>query len=217
MSTPRAPLAGAGSIQQAVGGWLSAVSVRERRTLGIGAVVLVLALLLAYGVVPFARRWSAREALIDARTAQLARVRGLVAAESMLAEAVRARESHPGARGPRPLESRTPALAAAALQTALQSAVLASGVQLQRIDIADRGEAASDGRSGDTLPSVSAMLVALGDVHGLAALLDALRSGSVLVEVTTFGAQATPGPRGESLLQLTVGVRAPWFAPGGAP
>ena len=212
MSAPLEPLA--------VGGWLSGVSARERRTLGVGAAVLVLALLLAYGVLPFARRLSAREARIDARTAQLARVRGLIGAESTLAGAVRARESRLGARGPRPLEARTPALAAAALQTALQSAALASGVQLQRIDVAEprtRDEATSDDSTADALPSVTATLVVLGDVHGLAALLDTLRSGSVLAEVTTFGAQATPGPRGESLLQVTVGVRAPWFAVGDAP
>ena len=217
MSTPLEPLAGAGAMQQAVGGWLSGVSARERRTAAIGAAVLVLALLLAYGALPFARRWGAREALIDARTAQLARMRGLTGAESTLAEAVRARESRLGARGPRPLEARTPALAAAALQTALQSAALASGVQLQRVDVADQGEGTSDEVVEGGPSSVSATLVALGDVHGLATLLDALRSGPVLVEVTSFGAQASPGPRGEALLQLTVGVRAPWFANGSAP
>jgi hypothetical protein len=214
VSTPLEPLPGAGAMQQVVGGWLSALSARERRTLGIGAAALVLALLLAYGVLPFVRRWSAREALVAARTAQLARVRGLIGAESMLADAVRARESQLAARGPRPLEARTSALAASALHTALQSAALAGGVQLQRIDVADQGEGTSDQPAGDALPSVSATLVALGDVHGLAALLDALRSGAVLAEVTTLGVQATPGPRGEPLLQLTVGVRAPWFAAG---
>ena len=216
MSAPLQPTARTGAVQRAAGGWLAGVSARERRTLTVGAAVLVLALLLAYGVLPFARRWRVREALIDARSAQLARVRGLIAAESSLAEAVRARESRLGASGPRPLEARTPALAAAALQTALQTAALASSVQLQRIDVADQNDERSDDGSADSrdaLPTVSATLVALGDVHGLVALLDSLRSGSVLLEVTTFGAQATPGPRGEALLQLTVGVRAPWGAP----
>jgi hypothetical protein len=211
---PRAR-AGAGAAQQTMGGWLPGVSARARRTLSLGAAVLALALLLAYGALPFAQRWSAREALIEARSAQLARVRGLIVSESTLADAVRQRESRLGVSGPRPIEARTPALAAAALQTALQGAAFSSGLQLQQIEVTERGASAPDdanGGSGDALPAVSATLVALGDVHGLAALLDALRRGSVLLEVTTFSAQATPGPRGEALLQLTVGVRAPWSA-----
>jgi hypothetical protein len=213
LSEPRAR-AGAAA-QQAMGGWLPGVRGRERRALSLAAAVLALALLLAYGVLPFARRWSAREAVIATRSAQLARVRGLIASESTLAGAVRDRESRLGVSGPRPIEARTPALAAAGLETALQAAALSSGVQLQQLEVAEQGAPGRDeanGGAGDALPAVSATLVALGDVHGLAALLDALRRGSVLLEVTTFSAQATPGPRGEALLQLTVGVRAPWSA-----
>jgi type II secretory pathway component PulM len=192
---------------------------RERRTLAWGGVVVAAALFATYVALPFADRWGAREAATAARAAQLARVRGLAAAEPALASAVRLRERRAAEAGRGPLSAATPALAGAALQAALQQAAVLAGVQVQRVDVAqdDAGaEPAADGSASE----VPATMTALGDVHGLAALLDALQRGPTLLEVTSLGAQATVGARGESLLQLTVGVRAPWVAsgaPAGAP
>ncbi len=56
-----------------------AVLPAERRTVTVGLAVSTLALLLAYGVMPYARRWSERETLIVARAGQLARMREAVA------------------------------------------------------------------------------------------------------------------------------------------
>jgi hypothetical protein len=192
--------------------WPGGVSRRERRTLTIGAVVVAAALFVAYVGMPFAHRWSAREATLAAREAQLARVRGLVAAESSLAAAVRLRESRVRADAPRPIAARTPALAAAALQTALQDAAARSGVQVQRVDVAGEERDAADAARAD----VPATMTAFGDVHGLAELLEALQHGATLLEVTALSVQSTLGPRGEPVLQLTVSVRAPWTDAGDA-
>ncbi len=191
---------------------------RERRTLAWGTVTIAAALFATYVALPFADRWRAREAVTAARAAQLARVRGLVAAESRLAAAVREREGRAIEGGRGPLAEATPALAAAALQGALQQAASQAGVQVQRVDVAQ--DAGAAGAPDAPAADVPATLTALGDVHGLAALLDALQRGPTLLEVTALSAQTTVGARGESLLQLTVSVRAPWMAPavaGGAP
>ena len=197
--------------RDAMGGLPGGMSRRERRTLVVGVVIVAAALFLTYVAVPFAQRWSAREATLDARAAQLARVRGLVAAESTLAAAVRLREARPDAAAPRPIAARTPALAAAALQAALQQAAAQSGVQVQRVDVA--GDASADVDAA----SVPATLSAIGDVYGLTALLEALQHGPTLLEVSSLSVQATLGPRGESLMQFTVGVHAPWTTTGGVP
>ena len=193
--------------RDALGALPGGVSRRERRTLAIGVVVVAAALFLTYVAAPFAQRWRTREATLAAREAQLARVRGLVAAESTLAAAVRLRESRATAGAARPIAARTPALAGAALQAALQQAAAQSGVQVQRVDVA--GDAEGEGDAA----LVPATLTAMGDVYGLTALLEALQHGPTLLEVTALSVQATVGPRGESLMQLTVGVRAPWSAP----
>ena len=193
--------------RDAVGGLPGGMSRRERRTLVVGVVIVAAAVFLTYVAVPFAQRWRTREATIDARAAQLARVRGLVAAESSLAAAVRLREARPDAAAPRPIAARTSALAAAALQAALQQAAAQSGVHVQRVDVA--GDAEGEGDAA----LVPATLTAMGDVYGLTALLEALQHGPTLMEVTALSVQATVGPRGESLMQLTVGVRAPWGTP----
>ncbi|MGZ8379378.1 MAG: type II secretion system protein GspM [Gemmatirosa sp.] len=197
----------------AIGVWPGGISRRERRTLAIGVVIVAAALFLTYVAMPFARRWSVREATLDAREAQLARVRGLVAAESSLAAAVRLRESRVRADAPRPIDARTPALAAAALQTALQQAAAQSSVQVQRVDVAGEEGGASEGANAAEVP---ATMTAFGDVHGLTELLDALQHGRTLLEVTALSVQSTLGPRGEPLLQMTVSVRAPWTGAGSA-
>jgi hypothetical protein len=55
---------------------------RERRTIGIAAAVLATAVLVVYGILPFAKRWSAREDLIALRAQQFARLEWLASHES---------------------------------------------------------------------------------------------------------------------------------------
>src|SRR4029450_2583993 len=60
---------------------------RERRTIAVAGAVLGAALILAYGILPYARRWSAREDLIATRAEQVARLRWLAEHEPELRRA----------------------------------------------------------------------------------------------------------------------------------
>jgi hypothetical protein len=204
------------------GSWLARRTGSERRTLAVGAVVSALALLAAYGVAPAARRWGAREAIVESKVERLARLRALARDERALGVAVRAREARLAARPQQPLAARTPALAAAALQTLVQGYAAQSQVSVSRIeaagDEAPAGEpvegAGGGAPAGGALPSVVATVVGTADVYGLAALLGLLQHGPRLVEVTGVQVQSIPGPRGEELLQLSLTVRAPYAAEG---
>jgi len=199
------------------GSWLARRTASERRTLAVGAVVSALALLAAYGVAPTARRWSAREAIVESKVERLARLRALARDERALRAAVRAREARLAARPQRPLAARTPALAAAALQTLVQGYAAQSQVSVSRIEAAgDEAPAGgpTEGAGDGALPSVVATVVGTADVYGLAALLGLLQHGPRLVEVTGVQVQTIPGPRGEELLQLSLTVRAPFAAEG---
>src|SRR5688572_10612997 len=68
-----------------------AVEPRERRTIMIALAVLATAVLMVYGILPYARRWMAREDLIAIRAEQVARLRWLAANESALQMASAAR------------------------------------------------------------------------------------------------------------------------------
>src|SRR5689334_1807878 len=94
-------------------GWRSMIQPRERRTIiGAGA-VLAAAVLFAYGVLPFVRRWSEREDLIAMRASQVARLRWLTAHEAELRQAATDRLTRAvGVGRPRLLAGRSPALAA---------------------------------------------------------------------------------------------------------
>lgn len=181
---------------------------RERRTILVGLVVSVVALVGVRGVLPWARAWRAREELIAVKRERLARLGMLAGQERALAAAARAREAALGARPQRLLVARTPSLAASALQALLQGYADQARVAVGRIDVA----ADADSARG-ALAAVPATIVASGDVYGLSELLSLLEHGPTLLEVTSLGVQSVPGARGTTLLQLTVGVRAP-YAPG---
>ena len=64
------------------------LSPRERRVVTAGALVGGLALLVMRGALPFAERWSAREAVLAAKNEQLARLRGAADDEARLRDLV---------------------------------------------------------------------------------------------------------------------------------
>lgn len=186
----------------------SGLSARERRTVAIGAAVGALALLLAFGVLPYARRWQQREAVIAARREQLARLRGLERSTAALVTAARARESTATWRV---LQARSAPLAASALQAAVQRWADESLLLVQRLDVA----AAEGDSTGDAVP---ASLTAVGDLHGVADFLGRLRGGTVVEvrEIAIAASSAAAGPR--EPLELSVTLRAPFALPtGGAP
>ena len=55
-----------------------------------------------------------------------------------------------------------------------------------------------------------ATVAGTGDVYGLTELLGRIERGARLLVVTDLSVQSTRGPKGEELLQFSVGVRAPY-------
>ena len=176
-------------------------SARERRTIRIGLTVSLIALTVAYGVVPLARRWREREDVIAADLDRLARLRGLIASEDRLEGAARERAEALSAGSQRLLEGRTPALAASALQAAIQELADRSRVTVSRLDVAGAPDPGATG-----LPMIPATVAAVGDVYGLGELLSLLQRGSPLLEIHELTVRPNPSLRG-GLLQMTVTVR----------
>ena len=175
---------------------------RERRTVFAGIAVSVLALLVAFVALPLERRWSQREALIDSSAERLSRLRSLVASESALRSTLATRER--GTAGARNVVSgRTPALAAAELQSAVQSYALRSRVSVNRLDVAGAPDTA-----GTILPMIPASLQAVGDIHGVSEFLSFLEAGTPVMEIREMTIVSNSSLRG-GLLQLSLALRVP--------
>jgi hypothetical protein len=183
------------------------LSARDRRTLtwGAGAVVCVLLLALA---IPVVKRWGDREALIGARRGELARLRGVKDAESMLRTAVDTRSARAAEYPQRPVAAATAALAAGVLQGVLQRYADESQLSVSELNVS--GEPDS---TAVPLAALPATLIALGDVFGIADLLSRVQNGATLLEVRELTVQINPARRAEGggeLLQVTLTVRAPF-------
>ncbi|MEO6444478.1 MAG: hypothetical protein ABIZ91_07380, partial [Gemmatimonadaceae bacterium] len=139
-----------------------ATDTRERRTIAIAAVVSIVALLLAYVVLPTARRWQAREALIDATRQQVAQLRSLGAHGDRLVNDARLQEAAADSLPVRLLRGRTPALVASSLQSLLQDYASASRVSVTRMDVASAGDSAAAEGGG-----IPASISAVTDIYGL--------------------------------------------------
>ena len=183
------------------------ISARERRTVGLGAVAVACVLLIA-GAIPLVRQWNDREALIAARGGELARLRGVKEAETVLHAAVDARSTRVAEFPQRPVSAATAALAAGVLQGELQRYADASQLSVSELNVS--GEPDS---TAVPLAALPATLIALGDVYGVADLLSRVQHGSTLLEVREVTVQVNPARRatgGGELLQLTLVVRAPF-------
>jgi hypothetical protein len=179
-------------------------SARERRTIALGVLVSAAALVVAYAVVPFARRWREREEVIATQTERLARLRGLVASEERLREAVRERTAALEAGPRRVLSGRTPALAASALQSAIQAYADESQVLVSRLDVAGAPI------EGDPLPRLPATASAVGDVYGIVELLGRLQHGPLALEITELTVRPNPALRGD-LIQVTIALQGAYL------
>lgn len=178
---------------------------RERRTITVAGIVLATAFVFAYGVVPFARRWSAREDLIAMRSEQVARLRWLADHESELQRAASNQMARAGsAERPRLLAGRSPALAASALQTLVQGYADESGVTVREMNVAGALDSTSAG--GDAVP---ATISAIGDIWGVSSFVSRLQHGTTLIDIREIGVTPNPALRGE-LLQLSLVLRAPY-------
>jgi hypothetical protein len=180
------------------------ISARERRTLALGVVVSAVALIVAYGAVPFVRHWRAREDVIASQGEQLARLRGLTANEEALRAAVRERTAALETGSRRLLTGRTPALAAAALQAALQQYADESRVLVSRMDVAGAP------LEGGTLPRLPATVSAVGDVYGVVELLDRVQRGPLALEIVELTVRPNPALRGD-LVQITIALQGAYL------
>jgi hypothetical protein len=180
------------------------INTSERRTIALGVLVSVIALVVAYGAVPFVRRWLAREEVIATQAERLARLRGLVASEDALRAALTERRAALDAGPQRLLAGRTPALAAAALQSALQRYADESQLMVSRLDVAGAPVA------GGTLPRLPATLSAVGDVYGVVDLLDRVQHGPLGLEITELTVRPNPALRGD-LVQVTIALQGAYL------
>jgi hypothetical protein len=174
---------------------------RERRTLAVGATVAVVALLVAYVVMPTARRWRDREAAIDVARDRVSRLAGLA---SWHDNRPGASDGPPAESTPRALRGRTVALAAAQLQAMLQEQARLSRVSVERLEVAEGGDSVSAAPA-----QVTANLSATTDIYGVADLLTRLQASSVALSLDDVQLTANPVLRG-NLLQLALTVRAPF-------
>ncbi len=183
-------------------GSFSARSRRERVAIIAGALALLVALVAT--LLPASDRWREREDAIAARRARLSRIRDLAASETGLRSAA-ASVSLDDA--PRALGGRTPALAAAELQTLLQQYAEKSRVTVTRLDVTNTAQTAD---SATSVPLIPATLSAIGDIHGVAQLLDEINRGPRVLDVTDLSIVQNAVFKG-GLLQFTVSVRGPWI------
>jgi hypothetical protein len=181
------------------------ISAPDRRTIRLGLVVSVLALTLAFGVLPFARRWRAREDLIAIETDRLARLRGLVANEAKLRELVETRSAALETGRQRLLSARTPALAASSLQSLLQGFADQSQVTVSQLDVAGAPETADE-----ALPMIPANVSAVGDIYGITDMLALIHHGSLVLEVVELTVRPNPALRGD-LLQMNATLRGAYL------
>ena len=186
------------------------ISARDRRTLLLGAVAVVCVLLL-WVAIPFVRSWSEREALITARRDELARLAGVTAAAPMLREAVAARSARAQEFAQRPVEAATAALAAGVLQGIVQRYADDSQMSVSELNVSGEPDSASV-----ALAALPATLIALGDVYGVADLIDRVQHGTTLLDIRELTVQVNPSRRadgGGELLQVTMVMRAPFVTP----
>jgi hypothetical protein len=182
------------------------MSPRDRRALRWGAAASALVVAIAIAL-PLVRRVADREALIDARAMELARLRGVLADSASVPAALSLRQSRNAQLAQRPIRGATLATAAGSLQTLLQQYADDSQLTVAQLDAA--GDPDSTASGALALP---ATLVATGDLYGVRDLLSRLERGSVLLEVRELTVQALPGQLGVSgheRLQVTVVLRAP--------
>ena len=201
---------------------------RERRTVIGGMIVAVVGLLLAYAVLPFARRWSAREATLSELRIEADSLSGLVSAAARIEAAAAAEEAQLAAMPRRVFHARSAPLAASALQSLLQDAADASHLLVTRLEVAQDVAFDTASTNGPSTPaalgarvgvaatvrrgavSLPATLAANCDIIGLAALLDALARAPRVVYVERLTVQQTSALRGApDMLQIRVGLRAP--------
>lgn len=212
-------------------------ALRERRVMTAGALVVVSALVLTYGALPFARQWSTREASIDAAAARVQYLEQLVSRTDALESTASAAERSLSLSIRRVLHARSSTLAASAVQTLLQEAADASGLVVTRLDVSPDDSLAipvdapvaatvADGATTGDLtgaasgeaartPAVNAVSIpatfsAYGDITGVTHMLGVLATGPRVVNVERVALVRNSALLGAAdVVQVTMTVRVP--------
>jgi len=143
-----------------------------------GASVSAAALVIVLGILPFGRRWAAREDAYAASREQWVRLATLAASTDGLRRTLAEQQRAFAADEARLVSGATPALAASSLQGLLQRYADESAVQLDRVDVA--GQPRPD-RPG--LVAIPVQLQGQGDIYGLVDFLYRLERGEKLLVV----------------------------------
>jgi hypothetical protein len=171
----------------------------------LGLLVSTLGLLVAYGILPFAWHWQAREQRIAADTEKLARLRGLIEHEADLQRAVSERSGALTGHDQRLLSARTTALAASHLQSVLQDFANQSQVTVSQLDVTGVPDS-----SATALPMLPANISAIGDIYGITDMLSLIQDGALLLQIRELTVRPNPALKG-NLLQMTLSLRAPYL------
>ena len=171
--------------------------------MAVGATVVALTAVAMLVVLPFARRWSEREAVIFTTGERLARLSGIAGQETAIRAQLVTLDAALDGRGARLVRARTPALASSIIQSYVQAEARASRVSISRLDVA--GSPATPGGDGVVMP---ATLSAVGDIYGVADYLRRLQHGPRLIEIAELAVAPNPTLRG-NLLQLSLTLRIP--------
>jgi len=151
---------------------------RERRVILGGASVSAAALVIVLGVLPFGRRWAAREDAYAASREQWVRLATLAASTDGLRRTLAEQQRAFAVDEARLVSGATPALAASSLQGLLQRYADESAVQLDRVDVAGQPRPDKPG-----LLAIPVQLQGQGDIYGLVDFLYRLERGEKLLVV----------------------------------
>jgi len=170
-------------------------------------VVSAVALLVAFVIMPVARRWVDREASIAAQAERLARLESLIASRERIANALEQTRRERAQAARLLLPGETAAIAASNLQILLNRYADESRVLLERVDVA------GDAAEGDSLIPIPARIAARGDIYGLVDLLFYLQHGEKLIVIDEFRLDAGRGIRETQLVGWTATLHGYYAAP----
>ena len=199
---------------------LDARNAREQRVITVGAVVLALALVFAFAILPFVRHWRAREVTLNAATSRVTYLLSLAERADDLELAAANAERTLASQTRRVLHARSSTLAASSLQTFLQDAADASRLAVTRLEVspddsvraggAVPDESTTNGMLKAGVTRLPALLSAYGDISGVATLLDFLASGPRVLSVERLQLVRNSALLGApDVVQITLTLRAP--------
>jgi hypothetical protein len=200
-----------------------AVSLRERRVVVGGALVVAVSFILTYAVVPFIRHWNTREAEAAVVRDRLTYLESLTSRAAAIEQRASAAERQLSSEPRRVVHARSATLAASALQSLLQDMADASALAVSRLEVSADDTIGVDSvvsdpvaaSAGDATGSavrlqIPATISAYGDIHGVARFLDLIGRGPRVLVLERLAVQRNAALLGApDVVQFTATLRAP--------